>query len=152
MKKLITLIAVITILGCAKNNPQPQPNIVTIPNTQTTPISNVKSPNIYQFIGNWNCTDWVVDDITGTTHRREFIFIKNTIDSTMLNISLNDYNSNGTYSQLITKSIAYVDSNYFDNPTNPITIKFDGYLINDSTMSISQYDGNTVYQTRTFKK
>jgi len=149
MKKSILVFATaLLIFSCSKptNNPVPVNPTLTVNRTP-------KQIN-QDFIGNWNCNTWIVDEITNATHRREIIFSEGTNN---VEFSLNDYTTTTVFNQLITRSVTLIDSNYFDNPINPAALKFKGYLLTDSTMNVYQYsiDGSGVIdtsQTQLFKK
>lgn len=132
MKKILIIIAAV-LIGC-NPDPTPQPLPTPIPSGSTTATS-------YNFVGNWDCYDWVVDEIMGTTHHRRFIF-SNQLDSTV-NISLNDYNSSGTLNQMFTMKIAKFDSSYFNHDNNALQINFKGVLTTDTTLMVYQYENTS---------
>lgn len=140
MKKILIIIAAV-LIGC---NPDPTPQPINpSPTTATT-----TGVNVYNFVGNWDCYDWVVDETTGITRQRRFIF-SNQLDSTM-NISLNQYNPDSTFQyQLFSMKIAKHDSNYFNHDNNALQIKFKGVLTTDTTLMVHQYqvDGFGVHDT-----
>jgi hypothetical protein len=125
MKKLI-LILIITTIGCSQQNDLPEP--LTTQSNQTTQVS--------EFYGNWNCYDWIVDEITGTTHHRKIMF-SSSLQGDF--ISLNDYSNSGVMTQLISNSGVNIDSTYFDNTISPNGIKVKGVLTSDSTLMVYQY-------------
>jgi len=132
MKKL-TLILIITFFGCSQQDDLPSPLT-----TQTTSYSQTLN-----FEGSWNCYNWIVDDITGTTHHRKIMF--NGSSSAMF-MSLNDYSNSGVMTQLISNSGVLIDSTYFDNSINPNGMKFKGVLTTDSTLMVYEYHivGNSI--------
>lgn len=132
MKKIILLLSTALIFSCNKSEDLPKP-IQTVNTVITTQSINP------EFIGRWNCHVWLVDEITGATHRREFIFSEIANSTTNLSISLNDYTDSTSFNQMFTMSIAKIDSNFFDNDFNPIPVKFKGYLLTDTTMNVYQY-------------
>jgi hypothetical protein len=145
MKKILLIMA-IGLIGCSQPNNSPAPALT--PNT--TPVV-----NSYSFEGNWDCNHWVVNTATGETHQRRFI-ISNQVPTSIV-MSLNDYNSNGTFNQLITNSNALIDSNYFDDMNNTSQTSFKGVLTTDSTLMVYQYEVNTsgvvdTIQNKEFKK
>jgi hypothetical protein len=146
MKKIILVLA-IAFVGCSQPTDSPVP-IGT--NTTTTTVQ-----NSHNFEGQWNCYDWVVDDITGMTAHRKIIFSNQS--NGVVDFSLNQYTSGGILIQMITSSPALIDSNYFDNPINPIPEQFKGVLTSDSTLMVYDYDVDGVgaidtIQVREFKR
>jgi len=135
MKKILYITTALILFSCQKQTDLPTPLGQKI----VTPINTTQSFN-QNFVGNWNCNTWIVDEITGATHRREFLFYEITGSTTNMKISLNDYISTTSFNQIITNSNALVDSNYFNNQSNPVPIKFKGHLLTDSTMMVYQYD------------
>jgi len=144
MKKII-LIAAIAFIGCNKAEDSPQPLAKTI---VTTP--SIAAVTTYDFEGNWDCYDWVVDEISGATHHRRFIFSNQ--DTNSVSISLNDYFPNGSMIQLISNSGALIDSNYFNESVNPQSIYFKGVMTTDSTLMVYQYLGSDTSQVKEFKR
>ncbi len=140
MKKII-LVLIIALIGCSQPNNLPEP--ISTPLT----ISYQQS----QFQGVWNCYDWIVDEITATTHHRKIIF-SNTSDNNIF-MSLNDYSNSGIMTQLISNSGILIDTNYFDNYSNPNGMMFKGVLTSDSTLMVYQYhiSGNSI-DTSQFKQ
>lgn len=132
MKKVILLLAT-GIIGCSQ------------PNNLPVPISTAQSVSFQSsgFEGQWNCYDWVVDEITGTTHHRRVIFAESTSGVFM---SLDDYSNSGVMTQLISNSGVLIDSSYFDNSVNPNGMKFKGVLTSDSTLMVYEYHivGNSI--------
>ena len=141
MKKTILILATV-IIGCS------QPNDLPIPIEAASTTTSIA----INFEGNWNCNDWVVDEIIGTTHRREIIFSGET--SSSVEMSLNDYNSSGSMNQLITLSHCNIDSTFFDNQTNPQGTSYKGVLTTDSTLLVYQYttDAFNVLDTVQYKE
>lgn len=140
MKKII-LVLIIALIGCSQPNNLPEP--ISTPLT----ISYQQS----HFQGVWNCYDWIVDEITATTHHRKIIF-SNTSDNNIF-MSLNDYSNSGIMTQLISNSGILIDTNYFDNSSNPNGMMFKGVLTSDSTLMVYQYhiSGNSI-DTSQFKQ
>jgi hypothetical protein len=131
------IITIITVLfSCTKEN-VPGSTTNNTQNTLTTPIVNTTT---YNFEGVWSCNNWVVDQFNGTTRKRSFIFSNQTL--TNMKVSLNQYTSNGSFTQLFTSGNAIVDSNYFDNHTNTIPIQFKGVLTSDTTLMVYEYQQN----------
>jgi hypothetical protein len=128
MKKILLILA-IGLIGCSHPSDSPVP---------LTAKGGTTSSTSYTFTGNWNCEHWVVDDITGATHRREMIFSGET--SSTVDMSLNDYYGVGLFNQLLTLSHCDIDSNYFDNATNPLGTKYKGVMTTDSTLMVHQYE------------
>lgn len=147
MRKIILVLA-IAFVGCSQPTDSPVP-IGT--NTTTT----ITVQNSHNFEGQWNCYNWVVDDITGMTAHRKIIF-SNQVNG-VIDFSLNQYTSGGVLIQMVTNSTALIDSNYFDNPNNPIPEQFKGVLTSDSTLMVYDYDVDGVgvidtIQVREFKR
>lgn len=134
-KSTIVLLTALLIFSCSKPTNNPTPIIPTPTAVVVAPLTKTNT----DFIGKWNCYIWVVDEISGTTRRRELLFSERINSTTSLNFSVNAYKSDSTFNQLITGSTALIDSNYFDNPINPAAVKFKGYLLTDSTMNVYQY-------------
>lgn len=147
MKKLILILALINF-SCTSQDDLPAPQITQT----TTPIAATINPlaNIPNFEGNYNCYDWVVDEITGIT-RRQTIMLSGQVDS-LVNLSLNSYLSNGSYIQTITLQPTKLDSNYFDTYSNVAGKTWKGFLINDTILRVTQYSGNVDFQTKDFIK
>jgi hypothetical protein len=103
----------------------------------------------YDFNGNWDCYNWVINDMTGETQHRRFILSGQT--STHLSVSLNAYYSNGTFNQLLNGSSAIVDSNYFNDSFNPIQQSFKGVLTSDTTLMIYHYEVDGIGLIDTFQ-
>tara|TARA_R100000655_G_scaffold100789_2_gene145408 strand:- start:681 stop:1127 length:447 start_codon:yes stop_codon:yes gene_type:complete len=141
MKKLIIILSVLT-LSCAKQE-TPQPVLNSANNTTPQTINN------YDFNGNWDCYNWVINDVTGQTQHRRFILSGQT--NTHLSVSLNAYHSNGTFNQLLNGSSAIVDSNYFDDSFNPIQQSFKGVLTSDTTLMIYHYEVDGIGLIDTFQ-
>ncbi|PHS04977.1 MAG: hypothetical protein COA88_12900 [Kordia sp.] len=142
MKKILIILTVLT-LSCTK---------------QETPVAKITNPNssapqtmtTYNFNGNWDCYNWVINDMTGQTQHRRFILSGQT--NTHLSVSLNAYHpSNGTFNQLLTLSSAIVDSNYFDDSFNPIQQSFKGVLTSDTTLMIYHYEVDGIGLIDTFQ-
>ena len=135
MKKIIPIL-IIALFGCSQPNNLPEPISTTTPTATSYQQSS--------FEGSWNCYDWIVDEITATTHHRKIIF-SNPSNSTMF-MSLDDYSNSGIITQLISNSGVLVDSNYFDNQANPNGMMFKGVLTSDSTLMLYQYHvvGNSI--------
>jgi hypothetical protein len=129
-------------LSCAKQE-TPQPVLNSANNTTPQTINN------YDFNGNWDCYNWVINDMTGETQHRRFILSGQT--STHLSVSLNAYYSNGTFNQLLNGSSAIVDSNYFDDSFNPIQQSFKGVLTSDTTLMIYHYEVDGIGLIDTFQ-
>lgn len=130
MRKILLVLA-IAFVGCS------QPEELPVPiGTSTTPTTTVQ--NSHNFEGQWNCYDWVVDDITGMTAHRKIIF-SNQVGG-LVNFSLNQYTSGGVLIQMITSSPSLIDSSFFDNQNNPIPEQFKGVLTSDSTLMVYDYD------------
>jgi len=132
MKKVILLLAT-GIIGCS------QPNNLPVPMSTPQSVSFQSSG----FEGQWNCYDWVVDEIIGTTHHRRVIFAESTSGVFM---SLDDYSNSGVMTQLISNSGVLTDSTYFNNSVNPNGMKFKGVLTSDSTLMVYEYHivGNSI--------
>jgi len=130
MKKL-SIIAILTIIiSCTKTEtPTPETAKISVP-TNPNPISTT-----YNFHGHWSCYNW--QKTPTVTHRYQFLF---TTDSISTRASLNDYSSLTSYDQLFTYQIAFVDSNFFNIPYTNLGIKFKGVMINDSTLTVYQYE------------
>tara|TARA_R110001632_G_C11210331_1_gene404280 strand:- start:243 stop:677 length:435 start_codon:yes stop_codon:yes gene_type:complete len=143
MKKLIVILALINF-SCNSQDDLPTPQTTTI-SASTTAISNVVN-----FYGSYDCYDWVVDEITGTT-RRQTIILSNQLDVS-ISLTLNSYLMNGSYNQSITNSYTQLDSNYFDMEISPSGKSFKGFLINDTILRVTQYSGNVDFQTKDFIK
>lgn len=148
MRKIILVLA-IAFVGCSQPTDSPIP-IGTNTTTTTTTVQ-----NSHNFEGQWNCYDWVVDDITGMTAHRKII-LSNQVNG-VIDFSLNQYTSGGVLIQMVTNSTALIDSNYFDNPNNPIPEQFKGVLTSDSTLMVYDYDVDGVgaidtIQVREFKR
>tara|TARA_R110002153_G_scaffold209897_1_gene362480 strand:+ start:1601 stop:2035 length:435 start_codon:yes stop_codon:yes gene_type:complete len=143
MKKLIVILALINF-SCNSQDDLPTPQTTTI-SASTTAILNVVN-----FEGSYDCYDWVVDEITGTT-RRQTIIMSNQLDVSIW-LTLNSYLLNGSYNQSITNSYTQLDSNYFDMEISPSGKSFKGFLINDTILRVTQYSGNVDFQTKDFIK
>lgn len=141
MKKLIIILAVLTLSCTKQETPQAK-----LSNSNTTPYQTM---TIYDFNGNWDCYNWVINDITGETQHRRFILSGQT--STHLSVSLNAYYSNGTFNQLLNGSSAIVDSNYFNDSFNPIQQSFKGVLTSDTTLMIYHYEVDGIGLIDTFQ-
>ena len=112
MKKIILILITLSIFGCTKED-TPKPVSRTQQTTPPQQTQNSVNSIYYDFVGTWKCDNWVVDDFTQSTRRRDFIFSNQT--STLFNASLNQYNLSGSnYNQLFSNASAFVDSNYFD--------------------------------------
>ena len=126
MKKIVLILATV-LIGCSQSNDLPEPLI----------LSEVVSSTSFSFEGNWNCYDWVVDEITGEIHRREIIFSNQ--NGNNIYFSLNDYQNNGSVNQIITISSCDIDSSFFNEDFNPIQKKYKGVMTTDSTLMVYQY-------------
>ena len=126
MKKIVLILATV-LIGCSQSNDLPEPLI----------LSEVVSSTSFSFEGNWNCYDWVVDEITGEIHRREIIFSNQ--NGNNIYFSLNDYQNNGSVNQIITISSCDIDSSFFNEAFNPIQKKYKGVMTTDSTLMVYQY-------------
>ncbi len=140
MKRLALILLIgLTVLSCTKEDGvepiQNEGNKTVTPTPNPTPTPN---GNVYDFNGVWSCDNWIVDEFTGATRKRSFIFSNQTTYS--CNISLNQYILNGTFTQIFTNSSADIDSNYFDNHSNTIPVKFKGVLTTDSTSMVYEYN------------
>lgn len=132
MKKLL-FIAVIFLISCTKeNSPIPVERIAS-------PLTPIVNTTTYDFHGYWSCYNW--QKTTSTIHRYQLLF---TVDSIGTKSSLNDYSSLTTHNQLFTLRPTVVDSNFFNIWSTPLGIKFKGIMINDSTLTVYQYDINVV--------
>ena len=147
--KITVFAMMLVFISCEKDETLPVPEEVPVV-TVNTNNQNTTNPYLNTFIGNWVCNDWVVDDMSGATRKREILLSYKS--ETTLNFSLNDYTTSTTFNQLITNSTALLDTSYFINPNNPISDKYKGYLTTDSTLEVSKYDGVIIYQTKEFKK
>lgn len=159
MKRILLVLAVALtfIVGCTKEE-TPEPiaqsivqKVVPVPTVTPTPIP----AQSYNFNGTWDCDNWIVDTGTGMMRKRSFIFSNQTID--IADVSLNQYSSGGVLTQLFTMSSADIDSNYFDNQSNPIQIKFKGVMTTDSTLMVYEYGNNSgggvdTFQMKEFKR
>lgn len=147
MKKLILILAIINF-SCTSQDDLPTPQTTQT----TTPIAATINPlaNIPNFEGNYNCYDWIVDEITGMT-TRQTIMLYNQVDS-VVGLSLNSYLSNGSYIQTITGQPTKLDSNYFDTYSNVSGKSWKGFLINDTILRVTRYSGNVDFQTKDFIK
>ncbi|NQY42947.1 MAG: hypothetical protein HRT87_06380 [Legionellales bacterium] len=141
MKKLIIILSVLTLSCTKQETPQPK-----LSNSNTTPSQTMAT---YDFNGNWDCYNWVINDMTGETQHRRFILSGQT--STHLSVSLNAYYSNGTFNQLLNGSSAIVDSNYFNDSFNPIQQSFKGVLTSDTTLMIYHYEVDGIGLIDTFQ-
>ncbi len=127
MKKIILVLA-IAFVGCSQDNDLPEPielDVATVVTSQ------------YNFEGSWDCYDWIVDDITGAMKHRRFVFSEQ--DGNDIRVTLNEYDSNGSMTQLLHQSSAFVDSSYFDESINPLGMSFKGVLTTDTTLMVYQY-------------
>lgn len=141
MKKLIIILSVLTLSCTKQETPQAK-----LSNSNTTPSQTMAT---YDFNGNWDCYNWVINDMTGQMQHRRFILSGQT--STHLSVSLNAYHSNGTFNQLLTLSSAIVDSNYFNDSFNPIHQSFKGVLTSDTTLMIYHYEVDGIGLIDTFQ-
>lgn len=132
MKKVLLVLA-IAFVGCSQQDDLPQP-VQPVTTSLLTPVSSNEN-----FEGIWDCYDWVVDDITGAVKHRRIMFTGQE-DSTAF-ITMNEYD-NGISTQIISLSGVLIDSNYFDNPINPNSVKFKGVKTSDSTLMVYQYYPN----------
>ncbi len=139
MKKIIIILAVV-LTACSKEE-TPEPIIVSRPSLQVQTTTPPTPPVVYNFEGNWSCDAWIVDHITGATRRRSFIFSNQSTN--LVDVSLNQYTNNGTFTQLFTLSTSLVDSSYFDNHSNTVPIQFKGVMTTDSTLMVYEYSNNS---------
>lgn len=134
MKKILIIISAVLLIGC---NPDPTPQ--PIQPTPTTSTS-VLTTSTYDFTGNWDCYDWVVDEITGMTRQRRFIFSSGVF--IVNSLSLNSYNADSTFlNQIFTMHAVNIDSNYF-NHSYP-SQRYEGELLTDTTLMVHQYIENS---------
>jgi len=137
MKKIILILITLVIFGCKKED-TPKPVSRTQQTITPQQTQNAVNSIYYDFVGTWKCDNWVVDDFTQSTRRRDFIFSNQT--STLFNASLNQYNSSGSnYNQLFSNASTFVDSNYFDMQNTLIGVSYKGVMTTDSTLMVYEY-------------
>ena len=148
MKKSILFISTLIILfSCSKPSNPPVPS--------QTPSATANQINAYNytsdFIGNWDCFDWVVDDITGIERQRRIMFSTDS-DSSSINMTMNQYDQFGVFQlQLHILVPVSFDTTYF-NITNLMgSAPYKGYLMNDSTMMVYQYEDHPINGIDTFQ-
>lgn len=153
MKKILIIISAVLLIGC---NPDPTPQPLPTPTTATT-----TGVNVYNFVGNWDCYDWVVDETTGTTRQRRILFsYSNTGPLSYLQMSMNQYNADSTFQyQLFTFVGVLSDTNYFDMEHTGAfgSAPYKGYLMSDTTLMVYQYLEDTpgiidTFQSKLFIK
>ena len=147
LKRISALIlTVIAFSSCTKQD-TPEP---IFPQTKTQAVS-----SSYTFDGKWDCNDWVVDDITGKTHKRMIIF--NQVSLSENYITLNDYNTPTSYNQLITKEGVQIDNNLFVHSSSLSNVNLKGVMTSDSTLMVYQYLNSLsgvvdTFQVKEFKR
>ena len=140
MKKLILILGIITF-SCTQEESLPAPQ-VTQPTTNTHTI-------VYNLEGTYNCYNWVADQTTGITTHLEIDM--HTQTQTNISFTLNQYLSSGMV-QLINSRSASIDSNYFDTGSTLMSQRYKGYLVNDSTLRVTEYAIGATGQTKDFIK
>ena len=70
---------------------------------------------------------------------------------TNISFTLNQYLSSGMV-QLINSRSASIDSNYFDTGATLMSQRYKGYLVNDSTLRVTEYAIGATGQTKDFIK
>ena len=148
MKKILIVLASVLVIGCSKEE-TPQPILSSAAIQQTAPpLQNQQL--IEDFEGEWNCYNWVVNQINGTTAQRQIIFTGQ--DSNYVGLTMNEFTTSGIMYNMFTEGHTILDSNYFNNTINVIPVNFKGVLTTDSTLMVYEYNGMDTIQVKEFKR